>query len=97
VAQLAACTLELPLNVRLGRVEPDVRPCEPEHFATAQAEHENQSIGGVERVVVASSGRGQSITRPWLMRRVVLLRPAPGSRQVTVKCRQKASSWCGVL
>jgi hypothetical protein len=44
-----------------------------------------------------SLGSGPSITRPWLIRRVVPLRPPPGSRRVTVKCRQMASSWWGVL
>jgi hypothetical protein len=53
VVQLAARPLKLPGNVHLGRVELDVRPGEAEHFAAAQAEHEDQDVGRVERVTVA--------------------------------------------
>jgi hypothetical protein len=56
VPDLMARSLELPLDVYLGRVEGDVWPGKPERIAPSQSQDENQHVGGVQRIPVAAGG-----------------------------------------
>lgn len=50
--ELATDALELQAHGQLRSIEVDVVPSEPEHFSPTQAEHEDQGVGGIERIVV---------------------------------------------
>ncbi|HLI37260.1 MAG TPA: hypothetical protein VKV80_07940 [Streptosporangiaceae bacterium] len=49
-------TLKLLSDIQLGGIEVDSIPGEPEHFALAQVQHEDEDVGRVEGVMVATSG-----------------------------------------
>ena len=55
---MAADALELLADVQLTRVEVDQLPGEPEDFALAQAQDQNQNEGRVQRPGPASDGSG---------------------------------------
>lgn len=56
VQQVTADALELPVDVQFGGGSADVVPGEAEDLTTAQAEHEDQDVGGLERVAVVLRG-----------------------------------------
>jgi hypothetical protein len=76
VTKLMASSLELPPHMDFSGLEVDIPPGEPERFATAQAKHEDEDVGGVQRIVIAT-GRFQERTS--LFDRPPLALPFPGS------------------
>src|SRR5262249_7955866 len=76
VTKLMASSLELPPHMDLSGLEVDIPPGEPQRFATAQAKHEDEDVGGVQRIVIAT-GRFQERTS--LFDRPPLALPFPGS------------------
>jgi len=56
MTELVARSLELPPDADFCGVEVDVWPGEPECFATAQPEDEDQHVGRIQRVLVAPGG-----------------------------------------
>jgi hypothetical protein len=62
VQELAAHPLKLPIDRQLSLVQRKVIPGETEYLTLAEAEHEDQDVGGVERVMVGL-GRLQESAR----------------------------------
>ena len=58
--ELAADTLDLLADVELGAVEVDQLPGEAQEFALAQAEDQDQDVGGVQHVAV-TAGRFEEL------------------------------------
>jgi type VI protein secretion system component VasK len=60
VAELVARSLELPLDVYLCFVEADIWPGEPQCFASPETKDEDQHVGRIQRILIATGGSQES-------------------------------------